>query len=85
MRYPWGGNQSLGRMVITNPWAGHSNVWGRQSWGGGGGVKSRPSMKMSSVECTMCYNTFFVFRAPSTSARKRSKNSDPRNTCNQGP
>ena len=34
-----------------------------------------------------CYipNTFFVLRAPSTSARKRSKNSDPRNTCNQGP
>lgn len=24
-------------MVITNPWAGHSSVWGRQSYMGGKG------------------------------------------------
>lgn len=33
----YGQDQSLGRMVITNPWAGHSSVWGRQSYMGGKG------------------------------------------------
>lgn len=35
--YICGQDQSLGRMVITNPWAGHSSVWGRQSYMGGKG------------------------------------------------